>query len=207
LLLDEFILFLEYRVMDFLDLHKLTDKKLLKAGKLLIAQPFMADETFSRSVVFVCEHTDKGSIGFVINSPTDINLGDLMPEFYMDGLNVFHGGPVQLDTLHILHRSPEILGGIEVANGIFWGGSFDKLQESISLGIMTLKDIRLFVGYSGWSQGQLENELREKSWLISNSAQALLFDTTIEAIWKTAVEGLGDEYKYLINLPVNPQHN
>ncbi len=68
--------------MDFLDLHKITNANLLEAGKLLIAQPFMADSTFARSVVLLCEHGEEGAIGFVLNQPTDVNIGDLLPDMY-----------------------------------------------------------------------------------------------------------------------------
>jgi len=193
--------------MNFPDLHKLTDIQLLKAGKLLIAQPFMADSTFSRTVVFLCEHGIEGSLGFVLNQPTGVNIGDLLPDMYSPELNVNQGGPVQLDTLHVLHRIPDSIGGTEIKQGVCWGGSFDILQDIATGDSFAVDDIRLFVGYSGWSPGQLENELREGSWLIADVSQEVVFETKAEDVWKKAILSLGSEYKYLTNMPLNPSLN
>lgn len=194
--------------MKFLDLHKLTDKELLGNGKLLIAQPFLNDSVFTRSVILLCEHSTEGSLGFVLNKTTDMHLGDLLPEIYDDELEVCQGGPVQLDTLHILHRLPELLGGTELTDNIYWGGSFDELQQQI---LMNKKpdnnQLKLFLGYSGWSPGQLENELKEGSWLITEPTSELLFNVNSDNIWEAAVNTLGEEYQYLLNLPSNPQLN
>lgn len=193
--------------MVFADLHKLTDATLLKAGKILIAQPFMADATFSRSVVFLCEYGAEGAIGFVLNHPTSVGIGELLPDMYGADLNVNHGGPVQLDTLHILHRIPQTIGGIEIQQQVYWGGSFETLQDMTTTEAAIADDVRLFVGYSGWSPGQLENELKEGSWLIGDVSQEVVFDTQPADVWKKAVYALGKEYAYLANMPIDPAHN
>lgn len=188
------------------DIGKLTDAGLLKAGKLLIAHPLLSDSTFSRSVVFLCEHGVEGTIGFVLNQPTNVNIGDLLPEVSTE-IHVNHGGPVQLDTLHILHRLPASIGGIEIQNGVCWGGSFDILQDMALTHSDLYNDIRLFVGYSGWSPGQLERELLEGSWLIGNVSQQVVFNTHPGDVWKVAIESLGSQYRYLLNMPKDPLLN
>ncbi|MCB0699918.1 MAG: YqgE/AlgH family protein [Chitinophagales bacterium] len=194
--------------MEFLDLHKLTDSGLLSSGKLLIAQPMMTDSIFSRSVVFLCEHSSEGSLGFILNKPTDLLIGDLLPDIISDDLTVKQGGPVQLDTLHILHRLPDILGGTEVSEGVYWGGSFDVLRDMIDNKTFSQEQsVNLFIGYSGWSSGQLEQEMKENSWLISKPTQDLLFDVDADDLWKQAIKSLGKEYTYLQNIPTNPQLN
>lgn len=193
--------------MELLDWHKLMDARLLQSGKLLIAQPFMQDSHFARSVVFLCEYGEEGTLGFVLNQPTSVNIGDLLPEMYYPSLNVNHGGPVQLDTLHMLHRIPGSIGGIEINNGVYWGGSFDALQVQGTDGAIDASDIRLFVGYAGWSPGQLESEIKEGSWLIADVTQQVVFDTAPENVWKAAVMSLGKEYRHLVNMPVNPGLN
>lgn len=193
--------------MEFLDWHKISSADLLKSGKLLIAQPFMMDASFARSVVFLCEHGDEGSLGFVLNHPTSVNIGHLLPEIFVPHLNVHHGGPVQLDTLHMLHRMPQTMGGAEVDNGVYWGGSFDALQSFAAEDQMIKSDVRLFVGYAGWSPGQLENELTEGSWLIGDVSHQVIFDTPPEDVWKTAIFSLDKEYHYLANLPLSPALN
>lgn len=193
--------------MDFLDLTKLTRVELLGAGKLLIAQPFMADATFSRSVVLLCEHGEEGALGFVLNQPTNVNISELLPDMHAPTLNVNQGGPVQLDTLHVLHRIPEDIGGIEVRNGVYWGGSFDRLQDTLSLQASSGSDVRLFVGYSGWSPGQLESEMEDGSWLVADVSTDVLFETEPEHIWQKAIYSLGSDYRYLANMPADPSLN
>jgi putative transcriptional regulator len=192
--------------MEFLNPHKQTGIQ-AGTGKLLIAEPMLGDPSFSRSVVLICEHGPEGTVGFSLNRPTEHTLGDLLPELYTPLLPVFQGGPVQLDTLHMLHRTPLAFGGTEVADGIYWGGSYEALQEAVLHNSYQPIDLRLFVGYSGWGAGQLEKELEEGSWLVANVTPELIFETDPELLWRRAIESLGDDFAYLINMPVNPQLN
>lgn len=192
--------------MEFLNPNKQTGLP-AGTGKLLIAEPMLGDPSFSRSVVLICEHGPEGTVGFSLNRPTEHTLGDLLPELYTPLLPVFQGGPVQLDTLHMLHRTPLAFGGTEVADGIYWGGSYEALQEAVLHNSYQPIDLRLFVGYSGWGAGQLEKELEEGSWLVANVTPELIFETDPEQLWRRAIESLGDEFAYLINMPVNPQLN
>lgn len=193
--------------MDFLDFHKLTDKRKLYSGQLLIAEPFLNDPNFSRSVILLCEHSEEGSLGFILNSPTALELGDLLPDFYSSVLSVGQGGPVQTDTLHMLHRLPEVFGGNEVADGMYWGGSFEALKDVIGVDTAVETDVRLFVGYAGWSAGQLEKELEEGSWLIADFSQDIVFGSGVANMWKRAVQSFGKKYAHLANMPIDPQLN
>ena len=177
------------------------------SGRLLIAEPFLADPSFARSVVLLCEHGGEGTVGFSLNRPTEHTLGDLLPEMYTPLLPVFQGGPVQLDTLHMLHRNPLAFGGTEVADGIYWGGSYEALQDCVLHNSYQPIDLRLFVGYSGWGPGQLDKELEEGSWLVANVTPELIFETDPDALWRRAIDSLGNEFAYLKNLPINPQLN
>lgn len=192
--------------MDFLNMEKPTNAE-LTAGKLLIAEPFLSDPNFARSVILLCEHSEDGSVGFVLNRSTELTLGDLLPDLYTPLLKVYQGGPVQLDTLHMLHRTPKAFGGNEIYPGVFWGGSYEALQEAVVNSDYQPIDMRLFVGYSGWSPGQLEKELKDGAWIVADLSTALLFETDAENIWKQAIKLLGSEYNYLANLPLNPQLN
>lgn len=192
--------------MEFLNPYKQTNIE-PATGRLLIAEPFLSDPNFARSVVLLCEHGEEGTVGFMLNKPTEYTLGDLLPDLYASPLPVFQGGPVQMDTLHMLHRTPEKFGGSEIAPGIFWGGSYDSLQDTILDNSFQPVDLRLFVGYSGWSPGQLENELREGSWIVAPVDLKVLFETDNDQMWRAAIESLGKDYAYLANLPLNPQLN
>ncbi len=178
-----------------------------KPGQILIAEPLLSDTNFTRSVVLICEHSEEGSVGFVLNQATEIKLGKLIEGMSMTGPSVHSGGPVQTDTLHLLHRKPGLLGGRDIAPGIYWGGSFDDLYELTQNHNYTEKDIRLFLGYSGWGPGQLEAEIKEGTWLIADATEDLIFDTQNDDLWKQAISLLGSNYRYLAHIPTDPQLN
>jgi putative transcriptional regulator len=177
------------------------------AGKLLIAEPLLADPNFSRSVIFLCEHNESGSVGFMLNQPTEYTLQDLLPELYVSHLSIYQGGPVQINTLHMLHRLHNVPGSVEVAKGVYWGGSYDSLKDIIWANSYEPADLRLFVGYSGWGPGQLEKEMKEGTWLVTDPTEDVLFETTPDDLWKKAVGLLGKQYAYLTNMPIDPQLN
>jgi putative transcriptional regulator len=104
----------------------------ITAGEILIADPFLKDPNFLRTVVFICEHQDSGSFGFVLNKKFEQDLGELIADLEGNTFPVYYGGPVQLDTVHFLHQRPELIsGGLEVTDGIYWGGDFGDVAELI----------------------------------------------------------------------------
>jgi len=178
------------------------------SGILLISDPFLKDPNFMRTVVFLCEHQEQGSFGFVLNRKYENTIDELIPELEGHKIPLFYGGPVQMDTIHFLHQYPgEIPGGQEVMKGIYWGGDFDKVVEMIKNDEMNENKIRFFIGYSGWSDGQLKNELDEKSWLTVKATRKLVFHNDYKEIWKDSLKQLGGEYEIMINFPIDPQLN
>lgn len=178
------------------------------AGILLIADPFLKDPNFQRSVIFLCEHQTEGSFGFVLNKHYEHTLKDLVNGADDLDIPVFYGGPVQTDTIHFLHQYPdEISGGYEITDGIFWGGDFDRAIALIRQGVISRHKIRFYIGYSGWAGGQLDDELKEKAWLPAKANQKLIFQEKASEIWKDALRHLGGDYEMLINFPIDPQLN
>jgi len=177
-------------------------------GILLIADPFLKDPNFLRTVVFLCEHKEEGSFGFVLNRKYENTLDELIPDVDGFKLPVFYGGPVQMDTIHFLHQYPaDIPGGEEVMKGIYWGGDFVKAVAMIKSGDMDFLKIRFYIGYSGWGNGQLNVELKEKSWLTVKANRKLIFQTSAEEIWKESLKHLGGDYEMMIHFPTDPQLN
>lgn len=176
-------------------------------GRLLIAEPMLGDPAFSRCVVFLCEHGEEGSVGFILNHRTIFTLKDLLPDIQAPLLPVFQGGPVQADTLHMLHRMPAMLEGKELAKGIFWGGNYDALKLSAVNNYIQPENIRLLMGYAGWGAGQLAKELEEGSWLVSEADINLVFETDVDQIWRRAVDALGPDFAALTMLPIDPRLN
>lgn len=178
------------------------------AGILLISDPFLKDPNFMRTVVFLCEHREQGSFGFVLNRKYENTIDEIIPELEGYKLPVFYGGPVQNDTLHFLHQYPdEIPGSQEVMKGVFWGGDFDMVISMIKNKTIQKDKIRFFIGYSGWGGGQLKDELTEKSWLTVKAVRKLVFHKKYQEIWKDSLKQLGGDYEMMINFPIDPQLN
>jgi len=178
------------------------------AGILLIADPFLKDPNFKRTVVFLCEHQDEGSFGFVLNRTYEHTLDELITD--ADGIKtpVFYGGPVQMDTIHFLHQYPDkIPGSFKVMDGVYWGGDFEKVLGLLKAGELETSKIRFFIGYSGWTEGQLQDELKEKSWLTVEATRKLIFHKKTDEIWKDSLRHLGGDYEMMINFPIDPMLN
>ena len=178
------------------------------SGILLIADPFLKDPNFLRTVVFLCEHKDEGSFGFVLNRQYENTLDELIPELEGHKLPVYFGGPVQVDSIHFLHQYPEeIPGGQEVIKGVYWGGDFDAVVNLVKNEEINKDKIRFFIGYSGWSEGQLKEEMTEKTWLTVKPTRKLIFHNNYNEVWKDSLKHLGGDYEMMANFPIDPQLN
>lgn len=180
----------------------------LTAGILLISNPFLKDPNFIRSVIFICEYQQNGAIGFVINKLIEPEIGDLIEEAEGIHFPVYEGGPVQKETLHFLHQRPDLItGGTEVTKGIYWGGDFAEVLTLLRGKKLSRTDIKFYLGYSGWDEAQLEEEIKEKSWITRDANPQLVFTKDIPQLWKTALQELGGEYSQMVDYPIDPQLN
>jgi putative transcriptional regulator len=177
-------------------------------GILLISDPFLKDPNFMRSVVLLCEHNEQSSFGLVLNRKLEQTLDFFIHDLKDIALPVFYGGPVQLDTLHFLHRLPEAIPGGELLPGdIYWGGDFRMVIKGLIAGTLDTDNIRFYLGYSGWSAGQLQEEIEQKSWLTVPGNQKLVFGSDCDSLWKDALKEMGGAYEQLIHYPIDPQLN
>ena len=172
---------------------------LLKAGKLLVAEPFMMDNTFKRAVILLCEHDDVlGSIGFLLNRSIKIKMKDLMSDFPEFEGTIYHGGPVAPDTLHFVHTKGDILeDSIEICKGVYWGGKFEQLKFLIESKLILPKDIKFFLGYSGWSEGQLDEEMKGKSWILADADFNYVFTLPHKKLWSKVLSNLGNSFSVI----------
>lgn len=178
---------------------------IINPGTLLIADPFMKDPNFTRSVILLCDHQEEGSFGFIINKLFAQTLDELVPESTMAKIPIYFGGPVQMDTVHFLHQQPDLIeGGFEIMEGIYWGGSFDVAINLINNGSLDPKKMKFFLGYSGWSSGQLEDEMTEKSWITSKATSNLVFKEEEGNIWKQSLRNMGNDFAMMANFPIDP---
>ena len=179
-----------------------------KAGRLLLSYPMMDDPYFKRSVVLLCEHNEEGSFGFVLNKYLDVELSELVQDLPDSNYKVGLGGPVQTANLYFLHTLGEaITGSIRITNNIFLGGHFESLRLQMLSGNVSSNQVRFFVGYSGWSENQLNEELADNSWIISDAPADILMSTSTDKLWKETLRGMGKDYAFLSNLPEDPSLN
>ena len=177
-------------------------------GKLLISEPFLLDPGFKRTVVLLTEHNDDGSVGFVLNKPLNVKLNDAITEFPDFEAPIYLGGPVQPDTLHYIHTIGDKLeDSIEVKKGLYWAGDYELLKILIETGQVEPNDFRFFVGYSGWSPGQLEDEMKAKSWIVTNAKAKDVFSKEPEQLWRDVLKKMGKGYAVISNYPEDPNLN
>ena len=168
----------------------------------LIAMPGLDDAAFAKSVIYMCEHTDRGALGLIINKPSDINLKGLFDKVELplrredlSNAMVFHGGPVQTERGFVLHESMmpghesvyastmSIPGGLEMTT------SKDVL-EALSTGAGPRR-VFVSLGYSAWGEGQLESEISDNSWLTVAADMSVIFDTPAGERYEKAMQLLG----------------
>lgn len=171
-------------------------------GKVLLAEPYMMDANFGRGVILLCEHNNEGSLGFVLNKEMDVRIDELVGDFPEFNTPVFAGGPVETDTLHYLHDVGDLLeGSIAVGQGIFWGGDFEKLKFLIDAKLIKPHNIRFFMGYSGWSAGQLLEEMNVRSWIVANMHPNYLFKSKPAFLWKQIMHNKGNIFSVIATMP------
>ncbi len=181
----------------------------LSPGNLLLSAPFLNDENFVRSVILLCEHEDQGSFGFVINKPSILNLGDLVKELDFLDCEVFVGGPVEQNTLHFIYSGAQVVPGSKaLAKDIWWGGDFSVLIQLLKSNQLDVTQVRFFIGYSGWGEGQLDSELSEETWVVySGMTSFSVFENSSDQIWKQLMKGMGGEFEIQANYPIDPRLN
>jgi len=186
----------------------LPEDKIPEKGKILISEPFLPDTFFNRSVVYLTDHNPKGSVGFILNKKLDLKISDAVSGFegWDDNLNM--GGPVAPDTLHYIHSLGHLIPrSVHVEGNIYWGGDIDAIREMIRSGSVSRGQIRFFLGYSGWSAGQLERELKENSWVIARINSETIMDSSGIDSWKRLLRSFKNKYRVWADFPDSPDMN
>ncbi len=165
----------------------------------------MLDPNFKRAAIALVDHHDEGTVGFVLNSTTDAKVSTLLQGFpAFEGL-VHLGGPVQQDTLHFIHTLGKLIDGAHhIDNELFWGGSFEQLTDLITEGIADPSNVRFYLGYSGWSPGQLLEECEEGTWVFADLTPELVFNTSHDQVWPKAMQRLGDTFAVISEMDEEP---
>lgn len=178
-----------------------TSKETL-AGSLLLAHPGMRDPNFRRTVVLMSVHNAEGAMGVVLNRPLGKRLGELSGEFALGPLSaipLFKGGPVQPEQL-VLAAWQTRSDGFRLHFGI----EPDKAQQLL---LEEGTEIRGFLGYSGWSAGQLENEMKLRAWVVAEVPEDLLSHAPGDSLWRSVLGRAGAEWRLLAEEPERPELN
>lgn len=178
-------------------------------GTLLLSDPFEIDVHFTRSVVLICNHDEDGTFGFVLNNYVDLSAQELHEDLESFSGRVSIGGPVDKTNLYYIHRfGNSITGSEHIIDDLYFGGSFDEILEQIKSNPEQEKNVRFFVGYSGWSKGQLEEELQQNTWIVvNNHSTEQIMTTHNQNLWKEIMALQGTKYKLLADFPIHPENN
>ncbi len=193
---------LDYKIKE---LNKLKPEK----GRLLLAEPFMEDPYFKRSVVLLAEYNkEEGAFGFILNKPLEITVNDIIkdfPEFYAP---VFMGGPVQTDSLFYMHNQGEFIeNSVKICDNLYWSGNYEQLKQMINDQLIFPNEVKFFIGYSGWDYDQMLNEVEQESWIITENKYQTIRELNNDNLWHASLESLGGKYALLANFPENPSLN
>ena len=177
-------------------------------GQLLIAHPLLNDGFFNRSVIYLTSHGEEGSVGFSLNFKTQFMLRDVRPQIKNGNFPIYEGGPVAKNQLFFLHTLGKDIGdSYAISDNIYVGGDFNELLHQIEHGKVKSDQIKFFSGYSGWSEQQLENEIKHKSWLIHKPGGPDFFNCDIDDLWGSQLSAVKNSYGIFSNFSYDPSSN
>ncbi len=181
----------------------------LAKGKVLISEPFLGDPNFNRSVILLTEYArGEGAFGLVINKPTELYMDDIIEGFPTHTFPFHYGGPVNPENLFFIHTLGKTVDEAqEVLPGLFWSGDFDQISTIVKGGTLNDGHVKFFGGYSGWGADQLENELKERSWIICDLTVNDIMENSPEEMWRSSLRALGKKFSIMADFPEDPGLN
>jgi putative transcriptional regulator len=156
------------------------------SGTIIISTPALNETNFGQSIILITENNEDGATGFIVNKLYPRALNQLIEFNYSLPFPLYNGGPVEQEGLFFIHRQPNLIQeGIAINNTIYLGGNFEQAVALINNQSMDESDIKMFIGYCGWNAGELEAEIAEGSWLITDESIDQIFATKKEFDWDT----------------------
>ncbi|MDQ3849282.1 MAG: YqgE/AlgH family protein [Actinomycetota bacterium] len=176
-------------------------------GQLLIAGATLPDPNFARTVVLVCEHTEEGALGLVLNRPAELTLGRAAPQLAPlagEDAVIGQGGPVQPATLLVLAEftDPD-RAGLPVVGPVGLMGDGDEVADLVDV----TRRVRVFAGYAGWGPAQLDAELEREDWFVAPAGIDDIFDPDADELWRRVLARKGAHYALVARMPVDPSVN
>jgi len=192
--------------VDF-DFFKINSRLAPQKGRVIISEPFLPGNFFSRSTVLLVDYSATGALGFILNKPFENQIQELLTLFPNFIPEVFVGGPVSNDNLFYIHTLGDMIhGSVWVKDELYWGGDFEDLKLAIITGMAKPDQVRFFMGYSGWSPGQLDDEIAENSWLVTETDVRQIMKSN-QDFWLESVRNAGGHYETWQNFPEDPSSN
>jgi len=178
------------------------------SGRLLIAEPFMDDLHFKRSVILLTEYKSEGAFGFMLNQKLEITINDVMIDFPEFDAPIYMGGPVDPDSLFYIHTKGDLIENSQhIVDNLYWAGNFDQLKTMVKNNQIRPNEIMFFIGYSGWDFTQLAQEIKSESWLISKVGSNPIINLKEKNIWKNTLEKMGGKCATLASFSEDPSLN
>lgn len=179
-------------------------------GRILIASPLLNDYHFSRTVILMINHEENGDMGVVLNKDFryHVSLNDLVKDLEdLPSIPVYKGGPVGRDTMFFIHDIEEINDSLPLGNGLFMNGDFDQMLNFIKSGQRYTDRVRFFLGYAGWEKGQLQAEMDDDTWIVSELSKDRLFKENYRELWRNSLNDMGEPYCTWAKYPAIPSMN
>ena len=171
-------------------------------GKILISSPsLLTDMIFYKSIILIVDQTDEGITGFILNRPTDLFMIKEVESSEKIKIDLYYGGPVSSEHFYLLRSKKNYTEIINVYDNLFWGNNLDFLINKVEQGIIKMDDFILFQGYSGWNLGQLDDEIANDSWIITEKKVEEIFSYKEKNSWNNLIKQFGHKYKLWSNSP------
>jgi putative transcriptional regulator len=173
----------------------------------LIAGATLPDPNFARTVVLICEHTDEGALGLVLNRPGSLVIGETAAELAVlagDDAVIDIGGPVQPDALLVLGEFDDAShAGMLVIESVGLMGDASEIDDLVDV----TRRVRVFAGYAGWGPGQLDAELARDDWFVAPAGVDDIFDPDADELWRRVLERKGGHFALVARMPIDPSVN
>tara|TARA_B100001758_G_C18238511_1_gene519231 strand:+ start:38 stop:583 length:546 start_codon:yes stop_codon:yes gene_type:complete len=168
----------------------------INTGTLLLSIPLIDDERFDKTIIIITESSKEEKIGFIINKKTNLKVIDLVKKIKIKSITTNYGGPVCAENLFYFHKNKSIEKSKKINNKLYFGGNFNQIIEYLNCKLIKSNEIFFCLGYCGWGNGQLEDEIKEKSWIVLNE-QIDFISNVID--WKKKMIAFDEKYKPWVN--------
>lgn len=177
-----------------------------KMGRVLITEPLLNDDVFSRSVVYLVDDLNDSHLGFILNKKTGAKASKLIDGFEHTNLDVYIGGPVNSEVVYVIHSIKNIKKSEPIANGLFLNGDIDQIKDLARKGKANNRNTKIFLGHSAWEVGQLEEEIFNNCWLVADSETSIVFKND-NNLWANSLNLVDSRYQIWKNFPLSPELN